>query len=52
MNILLTGGIGSIDSHTLIELISKNHTVIIADNLINSKIEVLSILTGMKPTLY
>ena len=55
MNILVTGGLGFIGSHTTIELIKNNHTVIIADNLINSKIEVLdklSIITGIKPTFY
>jgi UDP-glucose 4-epimerase len=55
MNILVTGGIGFIGSHTSIELIKNNHTVIIADNLINSKIEVLDKLitiTGIKPTFY
>lgn len=55
MNILVTGGLGYIGSHTTIELIKNNHTVIIADNLINSKIEVLGKLakiTGNKPTFY
>jgi len=55
MNILVTGGLGFIGSHTTIELIKNNHTVIIADNLINSKIEVLDKLytiTGIKPTFY
>ncbi|SDY66411.1 UDP-galactose 4-epimerase [Proteiniborus ethanoligenes] len=55
MNILVTGGLGFIGSHTTIELIKNNHSVIIADNLINSKIEVLdklSIITGIKPTFY
>ncbi|MCR3955121.1 MAG: UDP-glucose 4-epimerase GalE [Gudongella sp.] len=55
MNILVTGGLGFIGSHTIIELIKNNHTVIIADNLINSKIEVLdklSTITGVKPTFY
>ncbi|MDF1616137.1 UDP-glucose 4-epimerase GalE [Petrocella sp. FN5] len=53
MNILVTGGLGFIGSHTTIELIKNNHEVIIADNLINSKIEVLdklSTITGIKPT--
>jgi len=52
MNILVTGGLGFIGSHTVIELIKNNHTVIIADNLINSKIEVLdklAAITGIKP---
>lgn len=55
MNILVTGGLGFIGSHTVVELIKNNHTVIIADNLINSKIEVLdklSTITGTKPTFY
>jgi len=55
MNILVTGGLGFIGSHTTIELIKTNHTVIIADNLINSKIEVLdklSTITGIKPNFY
>lgn len=55
MNILVTGGLGFIGSHTTIELIKNNHTVIIADNLINSKIEVLdklSTITGIKPAFY
>ena len=53
MNILVTGGLGFIGSHTTIELIKNNHMVIIADNLINSKIEVLdklSTITAIKPT--
>lgn len=55
MNILVTGGLGFIGSHTVVELIKNNHTVIIADNLYNSKIEVLDKLnqiTGIKPTFY
>ena len=55
MNILVTGGLGFIGSHTTIELIKNNHEVTIADNLINSKIEVLnklSTVTGIKPTFY
>lgn len=55
MNILVTGGLGFIGSHTVVELIKNNHTVIIADNLCNSKIEVLdklSAITGIKPMLY
>ena len=55
MNILVTGGLGFIGSHTTIELIKNKHTVIIADNLINSKIEVLdklSTITGIKPSFY
>lgn len=55
MIILVTGGLGFIGSHTTIELIKNNHTPIIVDNLINSKIEVLdklSTITGIKPAFY
>ena len=41
MNILVTGGAGYIGSHTCVELLNNNHSVIIADNLSNSKIETI-----------
>lgn len=55
MNILVTGGLGFIGSHTVVELIKNNHKVTIVDNLINSKIEVLEKLyriTGVKPVFF
>lgn len=55
MNILVTGGLGFIGSHTIIELIKNNHTPIIVDNLINAKVDVLdklNLITGNKPTFY
>jgi UDP-glucose 4-epimerase len=39
MNILVTGGAGYIGSHTCIALMKAGHSVIIADNLSNSKRE-------------
>ena len=39
--ILVTGGLGYIGSHTVIELIEKNYEVVIIDNLSNSEISVL-----------
>lgn len=39
MNILVTGGAGYIGSHTIIELINNGHSVVVADNLINSNQE-------------
>lgn len=41
MNILVTGGSGYIGSHTCVELLNNNHTVIVADNLCNSKAETI-----------
>lgn len=41
MNILVTGGAGYIGSHTCIALLEAGHTVIVADNLCNSKAETL-----------
>jgi len=55
MNILVTGGLGFIGSHTCVELIDKNHKVIVADNLSNSKIETLDNIekiSGVKPDFY
>lgn len=40
-NILVTGGLGFIGSHTVVELCKNNYNVIIVDNLSNSNIDVL-----------
>lgn len=37
MNILLTGGLGYIGSHTCVELMKAGHDVVVVDNLCNSK---------------
>lgn len=50
--ILVTGGTGYIGSHTVVELIEAGFEPVIADNLSNSKIEVLDgirTITGKKP---
>lgn len=55
MNILVTGGLGFIGSHTAIELIQGGHAVIIADNLVNAKIEVLDkieTIVKIRPAFY
>ncbi len=39
MNILVTGGAGYIGSHTVIELLSNGHSVVVVDNLSNSSPE-------------
>lgn len=41
MNILVTGGSGYIGSHTCVTLLEEGHTVIVADNLCNSKAETI-----------
>lgn len=41
MNILVTGGAGYIGSHTCVELLKNNHSIIIVDNLINSRIRTI-----------
>ena len=40
MKVLVTGGLGFIGSHAVVELLENNHDVVIVDNLNNSKIEV------------
>ena len=39
--ILVTGGLGFIGSHTVVELVNNGYNILIIDNLVNSKIEVL-----------
>jgi UDP-glucose 4-epimerase len=39
MKILVTGGAGYIGSHTIIELVSSGHEVVVVDNLVNSSVE-------------
>ncbi|WP_115719126.1 UDP-glucose 4-epimerase GalE [Gallaecimonas mangrovi] len=51
--ILVTGGSGYIGSHTVLELLSEGHDVLVLDNLSNSTIESLARvarLTGCEPS--
>ena len=53
--ILVTGGLGYIGSHTVLELIEQNYEVIIADDLSNSEESVLERINdvyGIKPEWY
>ncbi len=55
MQVLVTGGMGYIGSHTVVELLENNYEVIIIDNLVNSKIDVLDKIekiTGKRPDFY
>lgn len=45
MNILVTGGLGFIGAHTCVALLDAGHCVVVADNLVNSKI---SVVDGIK----
>jgi UDP-glucose 4-epimerase len=52
MKIVVTGGLGFIGSHTVVELQNEGYDVIVIDNLSNSSIEVLDgieRITGKKP---
>jgi len=47
--ILVTGGAGYIGSHTIVELLSSGHEVVVVDNLANSSVESLKrveLITG------
>ena len=55
MAILVTGGTGYIGSHTVVQLLENNYDVVIVDNFVNSKPEVLNRIfkiTGKKPRFY
>jgi len=55
MDILVTGGAGYIGSHTCVALLEAGHTVIVADNLCNSKAETIDRIeqiTDKKITFY
>ncbi len=55
MKVLVTGGLGYIGSHTVIQLLSNSHDVVIIDNLYNSSLEVLGRLekiSGKKIQFY
>ena len=55
MKVLVTGGMGFIGSHTVVELLENNYEVVIVDNLVNSKIDVLDKIekiTGKRPKFY
>lgn len=52
MKIVVTGGLGFIGSHTVVELQNKGHEVIIIDNCSNSSLDVLEgiiSITGVTP---
>lgn len=54
-NILVTGGLGYIGSHTCVVLIDAGFTVSIIDNLCNSHplvLDKIEIITGVRPRLY
>ncbi|MDM1496029.1 UDP-glucose 4-epimerase GalE [Myroides odoratimimus] len=53
--ILVTGGLGYIGSHTVVELLENNYEVVIVDDLSNSEEDVLQNikkLTGVEPEYY
>ncbi len=53
--ILVTGGLGFIGSHAVVELQNKGYQVVIIDDLSNSRIEVLdsiTSITGIKPDFH
>ena len=53
--ILVTGGSGYIGSHTVVKLLEKGYSVVILDNLCNSKrnaIHQIESITACKPIFY
>ncbi|GEN76685.1 UDP-glucose 4-epimerase GalE [Chryseobacterium hagamense] len=55
MAILVTGGLGYIGSHTVVELLNSNYEVVIVDDLSNSEkfiLKNIEEITGKKPVFY
>ncbi|MDW6004742.1 UDP-glucose 4-epimerase GalE [Vibrio mangrovi] len=55
MEVLVTGGLGYIGSHTCVQMIESDITPVIIDNLCNAKTEVLNrieSLTGVRPVFH
>ena len=55
MDILVTGGLGFIGSHTCVELLNAGYNVVVVDNLSNAKIEVkdyIQKITGKEIVFY
>ncbi len=55
MNVLVTGGLGFIGSHTVVELINSGHSVTVIDNLSNSHLavkEAIAKITGSEFNTY
>ena len=55
MRVLVTGGLGFIGSHTVVELLDDNYEVVVVDNLSNSSIDVvdkIKEITGKDFTFY
>ena len=53
--ILVTGGLGFIGSHTVVELVNSGYEPVIVDDLSNSNPKILDQLTkiiGFKPAFY
>ncbi|WP_308540444.1 UDP-glucose 4-epimerase GalE [uncultured Murdochiella sp.] len=55
MNVLVSGGLGYIGSHTVVELVKRHHDVVVVDNLYNADADVqlrIEKITGKKLTTY
>ena len=55
MKILVTGGLGYIGSHTVVELLNNNYDVVVVDNLYNASLDVkdsIKKITGKDFTYY
>ena len=53
--VLVTGGLGYIGSHTVVELMEQGQKVIIVDNLCNSSVQIVNQIeeiVGEKPVFY
>ena len=52
MNILISGGLGFIGSHTVVELLNNGHEIVIIDNLHNSQEDVYKKIENITKKMY